>query len=164
MKTLFLLRHAKAAAEEPPLPDSRRPLTDSGFHDARLVSEALRQQGLIPEKIISSDAVRAYTTAFVFLATFEKISDYIVLENSLYESSVQDYMKVISGIDDSISSCMIVGHNNTISMVAIELLKKNIEGMKTCGVLMISSEAETWKEFNNFKCKLELELSPSELR
>jgi len=164
MKTLFLLRHAKAGDEEPPLPDSRRPLTDRGFHDARLVSEALRQQDLIPEKIITSDAVRAYTTAFVFLATFEKISDYIVLENSLYESTVQDYMKVISGIDDSISSCMIVGHNNTISQVAIELLKRNFEGMKTSGVLVFTSDAKTWAEFSASTCKLVLDLSPSQLR
>jgi len=164
MKTLFLLRHAKAAGEQPPLPDSRRPLTDQGFHDARLVSEALRQQDLIPEKIISSDAVRAYTTAFVFAATFEKISGDIVLENSLYESTVADYKKVITGIDDSLSSCMIVGHNNTISLLAIELLKINIEGMKTSGVMVISSPAKSWAEFDSHPSKLILEIYPSLLR
>jgi len=164
MKTLFLLRHAKAANEDPATPDSRRPLTDQGFLDARSVSEVLRQQNLIPEIIISSDAVRAYTTAFVFAATFEKLSGDIVLENSLYECEVKDYMKVLSTISENFSTCMIVGHNNTISLAAIELLKRNIEGMETSGVRVISSEAKTWSDFNSANCKLILDLSPSQLR
>ena len=163
MKTLFLLRHAKAGNEEPSLPDLRRPLTDQGFHDARLVSEALRQHDLIPEIIVSSDAVRAYTTAFVFVATFEKISGDIVLEHSLYESTVQDYLKVINSIDESFSSCMIVGHNNTISMVVTELLRLNHEGLKTSGVVVITSPAEKWVEFDNHPCKLVLDIDPSQL-
>jgi phosphohistidine phosphatase len=164
MKTLFLLRHAKAAIEEPGVPDLRRSLTDEGFHDARLVSEALRQQDLIPEIIVSSDAVRAYTTAFVFAATFEKISGDIVLEHSLYESTVQDYLKVINGMNESFSSCMIVGHNNTISMVTSEILRTNHEGIKTSGVVVISSPAKKWNEFDTHPCKLILDLDPSLLR
>ena len=164
MKTLFLLRHAKAGNEEPGLPDLRRPLSESGFHDARLVSEALRQQDLIPEMMISSDAVRAYTTAFVFAATFEKISGDIMLENSLYECEVRDYLKVIRVIDEKFSSCMIVGHNNTISMVVSHLLKINHEGLKTSGVVVISSPAKKWDEFDSYPCKLVLDLSPSLLR
>ena len=146
------------------MPDIRRPLTDEGFHDARLVSEALRQQDLIPQTIISSDAVRAYTTAFVFAATFEKLSGDILLENSLYECEVRDYMKVISGISDALSSCMIVGHNNTISMVVEKLLRINYDGMKTSGVVVISSEAKKWNEFDAHPRKLQLEIYPSLLR
>jgi phosphohistidine phosphatase len=164
MKTLFLLRHAKASKEDPSMPDIRRPLTDEGFHDARLVSENLIEQDLIPETIISSDAVRAYTTAFVFAAAFEKLSGDILLENSLYECEIRDYMKVISEISEDYSSCMIVGHNNTISMVASQLLKVNHEGMKTSGVVIISSPAKKWIEFDAYPCKLVLDLYPSLLR
>jgi phosphohistidine phosphatase len=164
MKTIYLLRHAKASKEDPSTPDIRRPLTDQGFHDARLVSEALRQQDLIPQTIISSDAVRAYTTAFVFAATFEKLSGDILLENSLYECEVKDYLKVISGISENFSSCMIVGHNNTISMVVEQLLRINYDGMKTAGVVIISSSAKKWIEFDSHQCKLVLELYPSLLQ
>ena len=164
MKTLFLLRHAKAGQEDPGTPDARRPLTDQGFLDARLVSKALLQQDLIPEIIISSDAVRAYTTAFVFAATFEKLSEDILLENSLYESSVKDYLKIISSISDNFSKSMIVGHNNTISMLVSELLKKNHEGLKTSGVVVISSSAKKWIEFDSHPCRLLSELDPSLLR
>ena len=164
MKTLFLLRHAKASNEDPATPDSRRPLTDEGFHDARMVSEALRQQQLIPEIIISSDAVRAYTTAFVFAATFEKLSGDILLENALYECGVKEYLDVISTLSEDFSTCMIVGHNNTISMVVSELLKTNYQGMKTAGVVVISSSAKKWNEFDSHPCKLVLDIYPSLLR
>ena len=164
MKTLFLLRHAKAGPEDAGTPDIRRPLTDQGFHDARVVSEALLQQDLIPEIIVSSDAVRAFTTAFVFVATFEKISGDIILEHSLYESTIKDYLKVLNNIDETFSSCMIVGHNNIISMFASELLKMNHEGLQTSGVVVISSPANKWVEFDTFPCKLILNLYPSLLR
>lgn len=164
MKTLYLLRHAKAAAEDPAIADIRRPLTDQGFHDARVVSELLRQQNLVPEKIISSDAVRAYTTAFVFAATFEKISGDIELEGKLYECTVQQFINVIGSISDTFSSCMIVGHNNTISMAANELMEKNLPGLNTCGMYVIASEAMSWSEFDSFPKKILLQLDPETLR
>ena len=161
MKTLFLLRHAKASKEDPGLPDIKRPLTERGFSDGRLVSEVLRQQDLVPEKIISSSAVRAYTTAYLFAATFEKLTSDIELNGSLYEGEPEDYLDVIHGIDNSFSSCMIAGHNNTITDVAAQLLHVNLESMKTCGVVVITSEAERWEDFNKSNCTLKLNLYPS---
>ena len=161
MKTLFLLRHAKATREDPSISDIKRPLTEEGFRDARLVSEALRQQNLIPEKIISSTAVRAYTTAFIFAAAFEKISSDIELLDSLYECTEQDYLDAIHGLDDSLSSCLITGHNNTISMVVSKLLAKNSEGLETSGIVVLSSRANSWSEFDEVPCKLLVRLHPA---
>jgi phosphohistidine phosphatase len=164
MKTLFLLRHAKAIKEDPSIPDLKRSLTEEGFAEARLVSEALRQQNLIPDKIISSSAVRAYTTAFIFAAAFEKISSDIELFESLYECTEQDYLDAIHGIDDSLSSCLITGHNNTISMVASRLLGKNSEGLETSGVVVFLSNARSWTEFDTQPCKLIATLNPAMCR
>lgn len=164
MKTLFLLRHAKASKDDPSLPDIKRPLTERGFGDARLVSEMLRHQELIPEKIVSSTAVRACTTAYLFAATFEKVENEIELLPSLYNTGEEEYLEVISAFDDSYSSCMLAGHNDTITETAERLLGKTIEPMKTCGVIIISSEAKTWKEFVSSECKLVLNLYPSLLK
>ena len=164
MKTLFLLRHAKASKDDPALPDLKRPLSERGFSDARVVSEALRQQDLIPEKIISSNAVRAYTTAFVFAATFEKVSGDIELTETLYDCTEKEYLEAIAGISNEFSSCMIAGHNDTISQVADTLTGKNLEAMNTCSVIVIRSEADTWAEFDSSPCKLLMRLDPSDLR
>lgn len=161
MKTLFLLRHAKASDENASLPDIERPLTESGYADARLMSETLRQQDLIPEKIISSNAVRAYTTAYIFAATFEKVDAEIDRLSELYDCFEKDYFDVIRNIDNEYGSCMIAGHNETISYVAAQLLKKNVVPMEACGVMIISSEAKTWDEFSAMPCTLLLHLYPS---
>ena len=124
----------------------------------------MRQHLLIPEKIISSKAVRASTTAFIFAAAFEKDTLDIELNDSLYNSSVRDYLKVISSISDSFSSCLIAGHNDTITGVASQLLEKNMDAMKTCGVVIISSETNSWNRFDSSPCKLQLSLYPSLLK
>lgn len=164
MKTLFLLRHAKASKDDPSLADIKRPLTERGFSDARLMSEVLRQKNLVPEKIIASTAVRAYTTAFVFAAALEKVSDDIELSDALYDSDTPDYFETISGISESFSSCMLAGHNDTITMVAERLLGTYVESMKTCGVMIISSAANSWTEFATSRCKLELSIYPSQFK
>jgi phosphohistidine phosphatase len=164
MKTLFLLRHAKASNDDPTLPDIERPLAERGFSDARLVSETLRVQHLVPEKIISSSAVRAYTTAYIFAAAFEKVSTDIERVDALYDSSAREYLRVISSISDAYSSCLITGHNDTITEVAELLLGKNMDLMKTCGVVIISSDAQLWSAFDTSPCRLQMNLFPSLLR
>jgi phosphohistidine phosphatase len=164
MKTLYLLRHAKASKDDPTPPDFKRPLTDRGFADARLVSETLRGHELVPEKIISSSALRARTTAFVFAAAFEKPDQEITLKDELYEALERDYMEVIAGIGEEFSSCMIAGHNDTISSLAARFLRQPVEPMRTCGVMIISSDADNWKEFESGKCSLVLNLYPALLK
>ncbi|MEO8088574.1 MAG: histidine phosphatase family protein [Bacteroidota bacterium] len=164
MKMLFLLRHAKASKEDPTLPDILRPLTDRGFSDAKLVSEKLKLNNMVPQKIISSNAVRAYTTAGIFAETFKIPGSEVERLSALYECNEEDYLDAIYGIDDAVSSCMITGHNNTISFLAQRLLQKNIEAMKTCGLLIIASETTEWKSFDSFPCSLQLDLYPSLLK
>lgn len=140
--------------------DFKRPLSERGIQDARLVSEALKNMKLIPEKIISSDALRACTTAYLFAETFNIKKEEVELSGSLYDCAERDYFKVIQGIDDSFSSCMIAGHNDTITGVAEKLLRKVIDNMKTCGIIVITSTAKTWNQFDSSRCELQLSLYP----
>src|SRR6185503_11543644 len=100
MKILYLLRHAKASKDPAFVNDLERPLTEEGIRDAKMVSQALHDQKIRPQKIISSPAARAYSTALIFSTTFGMRPDLIGLSNDLYESSVEDYRGVISGIEE----------------------------------------------------------------
>ncbi len=161
MKTLFLLRHAKAEKAGPTLTDFKRALAESGVVDAKLVSDALVHRKLIPEKIISSDALRACSTAYLFAETFKIKKEDVELKNSLYDCTEHDYFNVISDISDSFSSCMIAGHNDTITGVAEKLIRKTMDNMKTCSVVVITSKVESWKEFGSGSCEMVLYLKPS---
>jgi len=63
MKTLLVLRHAKSSWNDPVLDDHARPLNKRGQRDARRMGELVREYGLIPDVVLSSDAVRARLTA-----------------------------------------------------------------------------------------------------
>ena len=62
MKTLLILRHGKAAPEEAGT-DRDRPLTGDGKRAADAVGRELRDDGLVPDCILSSSATRARDTA-----------------------------------------------------------------------------------------------------
>jgi len=63
MKTLLILRHAKSSWSHPGLSDHDRPLNKRGKRDAPRMGQLLREEGLLPDLIISSSAKRAKTTA-----------------------------------------------------------------------------------------------------
>ena len=63
MKTLLVLRHAKSSWNDPARDDHERPLNKCGRRDGPRMGELVREYGLIPDIVISSDAVRAQLTA-----------------------------------------------------------------------------------------------------
>ena len=56
MKTLLILRHAKASRDEPELSDHERPLADRGKRCAKEAGRFLRDADLTPDLIVSSTA------------------------------------------------------------------------------------------------------------
>ena len=100
MKTLFLVRHAKSSWTQLHLPDIDRPLNERGYNDAHLVSKTMLHKTKLPDQMISSSAVRAMTTALIFARTFAYPEEKIQIESQLYETTVQDYLHVISRVSD----------------------------------------------------------------
>ncbi len=71
MKTLLLMRHAKSDWDADYESDHDRPLNDRGLKSARLMGRVLADEGLVPDLIISSTALRARTTAELATETRE---------------------------------------------------------------------------------------------
>jgi phosphohistidine phosphatase len=63
MKTLLVLRHAKSSWNDSALDDHERPLHERGLRDAPRMGALVREHGLRPDVVLSSDAVRARLTA-----------------------------------------------------------------------------------------------------
>src|SRR3990172_12140295 len=63
MKTLMLLRHAKSSWKDAEVPDHDRPLNKRGKKTAPQMGRLLSTEGLVPDLILSSTAVRARETA-----------------------------------------------------------------------------------------------------
>lgn len=144
IKTLYLVRHAKAS--ESVSPDLIRPLTSSGMIDAARMGKNLSTKIQTIDLIITSSAERTQMTTQVLCEQLGIDETKVRVESSLYESSPKHYLDAVNALPESISVVMIVGHNPSISYFAEYLTHENIGSMPTCGVIAMTIEHLSWAE------------------
>jgi len=111
LKTLLLLRHAKSSWADAGLDDHERPLNQRGRRDAPRMGDLVRQLRLLPDVIISSDAVRARLTAEEVAET-ARYAGKILLDPRLYLASPDSIVGVLQTVPHTkAETVMIVGHN-----------------------------------------------------
>jgi phosphohistidine phosphatase len=110
MKTLLLLRHAKAGVKDGSIPDFDRPLAPRGQRDAPEMGRLLRQINLLPEVILSSAALRARQTAEAAMRGGE-LSGELRIDDSLYSAEASGYRKALTALAGDPAVVLLVGHN-----------------------------------------------------
>jgi phosphohistidine phosphatase len=160
MKTLYLLRHAKASSELPSMIDFDRPLTDRGYADVHRVGKYIHEKKIGIDVLVSSPAVRAMSTAIIFARHINFPPDEILIREKLYDSSIKDYLNCIAGIEKG-DSVLLTGHNNTISDVAQKLSVQPVNELKTCAVVAIRFNLNSWMDILTSKGDLLFEIHPS---
>ncbi len=144
MKTLLLMRHAKATWDHDHWPDFERPLNAQGESDAPRMGRRLVQAGLQPDAIIASSARRTTQTA-------DLVAEELGLESRI-ETKAELYLCPVSVWEDLIHrlpaewNCVLcVGHNNGLEDLVSDL-KRRRTPMPTAGLAVV--ELETWAGFN----------------
>lgn len=118
-RTLVLLRHAKS--DRPAgVADHDRPLTRRGRRDAAAVGEWLAEHDLVPDLVLCSDATRARQTWEVAHAHLGAEVPTRV-EPRLYDASAEAAVQVVAELEDGVRSVLVVGHEPTMSQVAVAL-------------------------------------------
>lgn len=145
MKTLYLIRHAKSSWEHDVI-DHERPLKDRGFEDADLVSRHLKESLELPDKVLSSDAMRAKTTAMIFMKNLGMDEDDIVLDHELYDFSGRGLTKVISNCDDAVERLMVFGHNHAMTAFVNTYGDEYTGNVATSGFTHIEFDIDSWKD------------------
>jgi phosphohistidine phosphatase len=120
MASLYLLRHAKAAAAAPGMRDFDRPLDPKGARDARLIGRALGQMGIIPQSILCSAALRTRQT-LEEIAPFMPFAGAAHFSEALYSADAQGYLKEILSHANG-GSLMVIGHNPSTEELAHSLV------------------------------------------
>ena len=144
-RTLYLMRHAEAAAKESRQDDKARELTQSGVKDALHTGAWLRDQNTQWDLLVSSSAMRAEQTAHMVAEGMKLDHPRILLEDVLYEASVRQLLDYVNNIEDAYHSVLIVGHNPAISYLAEYLTKADIGDMAPGAVAIIRFELSSWK-------------------
>ena len=147
MKEIILVRHAKSDWGNALLPDFERPLNERGKKDAPVMGERLRARMPVVDAYISSPARRARKTATFFAKAYGLDKSAVRLIDELYEPSVNNFVHVISTLDDALSTVVIFSHNNGITDFANSLTNTRIDNMPTCGIFAVKVTTDQWKEF-----------------
>ena len=153
MKTLLLLRHAKSSWKQPEVADHDRPLNKRGKRTAPLMGALLQEEGLIPEFILSSSAVRAHVTALL-VAKACTYRGKIKRTRELYLAEPQPYVEVLRQVNEKHTRVLVVGHNPALEAL-IEALTGEAMAMPTAALAYLELPIQPWKDFDmNTECKL----------
>lgn len=145
MKTLFLVRHAKSSRDDPQLTDKERPLNDRGRRDAPRMGVRLAKDGVKPDLIVSSPAVRALTTAELIAKELDYTVDDIAVDNRLYAATTDQLLAVIREHGEKPKHLMLVGHNPEFTALASSL-SSDIADMPTCAVAEFRLDIRSWAD------------------
>ena len=134
MKYLTVIRHAKSSWDQPGVPDHDRVLNDRGRRAAPAVAAFLHRtyfgggggEKLLPspDRLVSSTAMRAMTTAQIMRDTFGMTADRLLLDSKLYLASPQVILDAVRGFDEKWNHVCIFGHNPGLHEFADEILAR----------------------------------------
>lgn len=155
MKYLTLIRHAKSSWDDRSLKDHDRPLNERGRNQAPMMGRFIARTYLgtdgvnallpMPDRLISSTAVRALTTAQLMQPALGVGSEIIAPEPRVYLAEPKTLLQVVREIPDHWNHIMIFGHNPGISEFAEDMLKRDlIEEMPTCAAVLLELPWDAW--------------------
>jgi phosphohistidine phosphatase len=144
MRTLLLLRHAKSSWKDSDLDDHERPLAKRGKKDAPRMGRLLREEGLLPDLIVTSSAKRCRKTA-----------DHVIeqsgfrgearITSELYEAKGEKLREFVSSIDDRFQRVLLVAHNPGMEEF-LESLVGVYTPLTTAALAHLEVPIESWRE------------------
>ena len=126
MRTLILLRHAKAVRAHEAASDEARALTGRGRREAALAGAAMQDAGLKPNLALVSSATRTRETAEHGL---QKFAPEIRFEEALYLASPEGLWDAF--VSSEAESVVIVAHNPGVGELCSILIHQAHDGSKT---------------------------------
>ncbi|WP_052260560.1 SixA phosphatase family protein [Photobacterium gaetbulicola] len=143
MKLLFLVRHGKSQWGDPTLDDHERPLNNRGLKNIPKMIHRLNgwQQG--PQLIVTSSALRAAQTAYLFSQGLE-CAPKLESNSKVYTESAFELMDIIHESSDVVDRLMLVGHNPAITVLA-QMFGFKGDNIPTCGVAVFGFEVDCWQ-------------------
>ena len=146
MKTVILMRHAKSSWKFPELPDKDRPLTKRGERDAPRMGKLLKKEEVIPERILSSTAVRAAATAEAVAQKLD-YKEEITYMDSLYMAEPANIIEALQTLPAEVKKVLVVGHNPGMEGLA-QILGGKVVDLPTAAMAEIKIPIKDWMELN----------------
>ncbi len=169
MKTLWLLRHAKASAGGAGLADRDRPLTARGRDAAERIGRHLAERGARPDLVLCSPSVRTRET-LELVAKRLGIELSVDFDDELYLASDRDLQARIQQVPDDAASVLLVGHNPGVAELVLRLAERGDPGalaelrrkFPTGALAEFRIHSQRWRQFAR-GCELVAFATPKQL-
>lgn len=153
MKTLLLMRHAKAVPAGDAVSDHERPLAPRGREAAPGVGAWLKKRKLVPGLVICSTAKRVQETLDLVLGAFPH-KPAVKKSRQLYMALPREILAEIARTPGDTATLMVLGHNPGIGTLAHWLAgygdKQHIARVAakfpTAALAVLEFDVESWKE------------------
>lgn len=145
-KTLILVRHASAEEDNFRVKDFDRQLVSKGLSEAAVMGKWFSQNGIKPDRFITSSAARAYKTAEVVADQLRVDISQIVQTESLYNGGPKAYLAAINDTPKETSVVILFGHNPDITYFAEYLSGKDLGSMKKGSAVILNFKNLEWDE------------------
>ena len=152
MKKLYIVRHAQKADEEFEQDDYDRDLSKIGINDARIMAKNFANKNVSIDLIVSSPAKRTRITAEIFADALDYKKS-IMFNEVLYMAFVNELLETISYIFDTVDSVLLVGHNPSLTALAITLVGFK-EKFQTGAIMEIDFDCDSWIDISKDNAKL----------
>jgi phosphohistidine phosphatase len=144
---LTLVRHAKTEPGRPDQEDWDRALEPRGQRDAPEMARRLKQLTPKVERVLSSPAVRAITTATIMTRELGVPAQKVQQDERLYLASPKEMLAVIRELGERARHLMVVGHNPGITEFADRISReREVDNLPTCAVYSLQFEIAAWSE------------------
>jgi len=162
LKTIILFRHGKADWRADFNPDHDRKLALQGIQEAKKMGKYLTSKNHIPDRVISSTAMRAKTTAELAMASGKWDSSF-TLTSGIYGGDPLFLLNLVQSQDDHLTSICLVGHEPNFSHFIVYMTDNAHEHFPTASMVKIDFDVINWKDISPGFGKKDWLVRPKEL-
>lgn len=142
-RTLILTRHAKSSWENPAVSDHDRPLNKRGRKSAPAVAHWLRNNGWLPDEVLSSSSARTRET-WDRMALQARKARFL---RTLYHASPENMRAELSEATEP--TVLMLGHNPGIAEFASRIVcqpphHSRFHDYPTCATTVIRFDCDDW--------------------
>lgn len=145
MKTLLIMRHGKAEDTSLGRMDRERLLVERGERESVRMADELAANGIIPDIVVASAAVRAHRTAELVAARLGVAR--LATHQKLYNAASGVYVAVLRELPADIDAALLVGHNPTLEELATRWSGEDLE-MATAAVAHFALDIDDWSKLH----------------
>jgi phosphohistidine phosphatase len=144
-RTLIIFRHGKSDWVADHGHDRERPLSRRGAQAARVMGRFLAEAGLVPQRALSSPALRTATTVDLAIIAGDWTCERETCE-SLYLGGAQAMLEELRRLPDSIERALIAAHETGCSEMVSALMGGGELRFPTAAMACIQFQAERWRQ------------------